>query len=248
MLALFCTTRRDRVGHRYSILLPWYPLNLKLFTMALFDRFGAGGHPKAAAASVRLHSEDPETEARELIDGLVETICKEQVGNVRVDASRREQASTRHANATVKRLFLLERRKAAVAVVFCEGKRRPALEHSADEGSLSVVKLRCLLGRTWCSSRMVQCFRQRASLAQGGQARGKKGRKSNGSTVVRYCSGREAVPSPIPNLRSFSLSNMALVQRRCFFNAVVSCVSFFPFERACCTNVLPAQPLVSHVH
>ena len=43
-------------------------------------RFGAGGHPKAAAASIRLTSDDPETEARELIEGLVETICKEQVG------------------------------------------------------------------------------------------------------------------------------------------------------------------------
>lgn len=42
-------------------------------------RFGAGGHPKAAAASIRLTSEDPETEARELIEGLVDTICKEQV-------------------------------------------------------------------------------------------------------------------------------------------------------------------------
>lgn len=43
-------------------------------------RFGAGGHPKAAAASVRLTSDDPETEARMLIDDLVETICEEQVG------------------------------------------------------------------------------------------------------------------------------------------------------------------------
>eukprot|EP00903_Cladosiphon_okamuranus_P008796 g8425.t1 len=46
---------------------------------ALFKRFGAGGHPKAAAASIRLTSEDPETEARDLIEGLVETICKEQI-------------------------------------------------------------------------------------------------------------------------------------------------------------------------
>lgn len=46
-------------------------------------RFGAGGHPKAAAASIRLTSDDPEAEARELIEGLVETICKEQVGGMR---------------------------------------------------------------------------------------------------------------------------------------------------------------------
>ncbi|CAN0251558.1 unnamed protein product, partial [Ectocarpus sp. 8 AP-2014] len=39
---------------------------------ALFKRFGAGGHPKAAAASVRLSGEDPETEARELMSTLVE--------------------------------------------------------------------------------------------------------------------------------------------------------------------------------
>ncbi|CAM9363713.1 unnamed protein product [Scytosiphon promiscuus] len=46
---------------------------------ALFKKFGAGGHPKAAAASIRLHSDDPEAEARELMDGLVDTICKEQI-------------------------------------------------------------------------------------------------------------------------------------------------------------------------
>lgn len=45
-----------------------------------YCRFGAGGHPKAAAASIRLHSDDPEAEARTLIDGLVDTMCNEQVG------------------------------------------------------------------------------------------------------------------------------------------------------------------------
>ncbi|CAM9685804.1 unnamed protein product, partial [Ectocarpus sp. 13 AM-2016] len=47
--------------------------------LACVPWFGAGGHPKAAAASVRLSGEDPETEARELMSSLVETICKEQI-------------------------------------------------------------------------------------------------------------------------------------------------------------------------
>lgn len=49
-------------------------------TVLCCNRFGAGGHPKAAAASVRLHSDDPEKEARQLIDGVVDTMCQEQVG------------------------------------------------------------------------------------------------------------------------------------------------------------------------
>lgn len=42
-------------------------------------RFGAGGHPKAAAASVRLHGHDPREEAAALMADLVDTICNKQV-------------------------------------------------------------------------------------------------------------------------------------------------------------------------
>ncbi|CAM9144999.1 unnamed protein product [Ascophyllum nodosum] len=45
----------------------------------LFQRFGAGGHPKAAAASVRLSGDDPQRQARKLLDELVDTICNDQI-------------------------------------------------------------------------------------------------------------------------------------------------------------------------